>query len=179
MLDTVLGLPVHVLVVHAVVVLVPLASLGVIAIAAVPRWRAAYGLMVAGVATAGLVMVPVAASSGQRLRERIPASGVVADQIDAHATIGRVVIWPTLVMWVLTVALVALSRRQRAGHGGAAELSSRPSWSARTGPSSRLVTTVAVLAVLSSLVAAGVVSRAGHLGSTAVWSCTIGSSACK
>ncbi len=179
MLDTVLGLPVHALVVHAVVVLVPLAALGAIAIAAVPRWRSPYGILVAGVATAGLVMVPVAVTSGQRLRERIPASGVVADQIDAHATLGRVVIWPTLVMWVFTVALVLLSRGGRTDRSRSRGLSSRPSWSAHTGQAGRLVTTVALLAALSALVAAGVVARAGHLGSTAVWSCTIGSSACK
>jgi hypothetical protein len=38
---------------------------------------------------------------------------------------------------------------------------------------------VAILAVVAAGVAAGVVARVGHLGSTAVWSCTIGSDACK
>ncbi|CCI52592.1 DUF2231 domain-containing protein [Nostocoides jenkinsii] len=40
MFDTVLGLPLHPLVVHAVVVLGPLAALLLVAYAAVPRWRA-------------------------------------------------------------------------------------------------------------------------------------------
>jgi hypothetical protein len=37
---------------------------------------------------------------------------------------------------------------------------------------------VAGLAVVAALLAGAAVARAGHLGSTAVWSCTIGSDAC-
>ena len=43
MFDTIDGLPVHALVVHAVVVLLPLALLGTIAIAVRPAWRARFG----------------------------------------------------------------------------------------------------------------------------------------
>lgn len=54
--DLVGGLPLHVLVVHAAVVLLPLAALGVIALVAVPRLRSRYSVLtlvavvVAGVA---------------------------------------------------------------------------------------------------------------------------------
>lgn len=157
MFDTVTGLPVHALVVHAVVVLVPLAALGAVAIAVVARWRARFGPLVLATATAGLVLVPVATQSGEELDERVDAGGVVARQIEEHADLGELAIWPTLAMWVLTAALVLLSRRRR---GGAT------------------VTAVAVLTVVAALVAAGFVARVGHLGSVAVWSCTIGSDAC-
>lgn len=155
--DTVLGLPVHPLVVHAVVVLVPLAAFGVVVIAAVPRWRDRYGPLVLAAATTGLVLVPVATQSGKRLQDRIDAGGVVAEQIDRHVELGGVVIWFTLAMWLLTVALVVMTRRRQTG---------------------RAMTAVVVLAVLAALAAGGVVARVGHLGSTAVWSCTIGSDAC-
>jgi hypothetical protein len=158
MFDTILGLPVHPLVVHAVVVLVPAAAAGVVAIALVPRWRERYGVLVVLVATAGLALVPVATRSGNELDDRIQAGGVVARQIDEHADLGDLVIWPTLALWVLAVALVVLSRR---------------------GGSARAVTVVAGLAVVAAAVAGAVVVRVGHLGSTAVWSCTIGSDACK
>lgn len=157
MFDTVLGLPVHPLVVHAVVVLVPLAALGVAAIAVVPRWRTRFGTLVLAVTTAGLVMVPVATNSGKRLEERLDAGGVIRDQIEHHSQWGERVLWPTLAMWVLSVALVLMTRRRSSG---------------------RAVTLVAVLALLAAGAAAGTVARAGHLGSTAVWSCTIGSDAC-
>jgi len=158
MFDTIQGLPVHALVVHAVVVLVPLSAVGVLAIAAVPRWRERFGTLVLLVSTGALVTVPVATRSGQDLKERVGASGVVARQIDDHQEIGELVLWPTLGMEVLAIALVALSRR-RAAKGA--------------------VTAVAVLAAVAAVAAAGLVLRAGHLGSTAVWSCTVGSDACK
>jgi cytochrome b len=59
---------------------------------------------------------------------------------------------------VLAVTLVLMTRRRTEG---------------------RAVMVVAILAVVAAGVAAGVVARVGHLGSTAVWSCTIGSDACK
>jgi len=157
MFDTVLGLPVHALVVHAVVILVPLSALGVAAISVVPRWRVPFGPLVLAVTTAGLVMVPVATNSGERLRDRIDAGGVVKDQIENHLEWGYRVLWPTLALWVLAVALVLLARRRRPG---------------------RTVTLVAVLAVVAAGASAGAVALTGHLGSTAVWSCTIGSDAC-
>lgn len=157
--DTILGLPVHALVVHAVVVVVPVACAGTVAIAVVPRWRERYGGLVLLAATAGLVLVPVATRSGNELRDRLDVGGVVARQVKEHADLGNRAIWAVLVFWLLTAALVLMSRR--------------------ADRSSRAVTVVAVLAVLGAVVAGGVVARVGHLGSTAVWACTIGSDACK
>src|SRR5215204_5903218 len=151
MFDTVLGLPVHPLVVHAVVVLVPLSALGVVAISLVPRWRERYGVLVLLLSTAALVMVPVATRSGERLEERIDAGGVVARQIEDHQEVAGLVLWPTIAMWVLAGLLVLLTRRRRAGTAAA---------------------------LVAALLAGATVVRAGHLGSTAVWSCTIGSDAC-
>lgn len=158
MFDTILGLPVHALVVHAVVVLVPLGALGVAAMAVVPSWRSRFGLAVLAVLTVGLVSVPVATQSGKLLRERLHAGGQVAKQIHHHQQMGNLVLWPTLAVWVLGIALLALDRRGRGG---------------------RPVLVVAVLAVLAAGAATSQVAIAGHLGSTAVWSCTIGSDACK
>jgi hypothetical protein len=158
MFDTFRGLPVHALVVHAVVVLVPLGALGVVAIAVVPRWRQRFGLAVLAITTAGLVAVPIAMQSGYRLRERLHASGIIAKQIQHHLNMGKLVIYPTIALWVLACALVLLDRRGRTG---------RPAM------------VVAVLAVLAAGAATAQVAITGELGSTAVWSCTIGSSACK
>jgi hypothetical protein len=158
MFDTFRGLPVHALVVHAVVVLVPLAAVGTIAIAFRPVWRRIYGPLVVAVATIGLVCVPVATRSGSKLINHLHATGVVAKQILHHESMGKRVIWPTLAMWVLVLALVLLDRRRGKGRG---------------------VTVVAVLAAVAAVAALAQVAITGELGSTAVWSCTIGSSACK
>jgi hypothetical protein len=158
MFDTFRGLPVHALVVHAVVVLVPLGALGVVAIAIVPRWRQRFGVAVLAITTAGLVAVPVATMSGRKLKEHLHATGVVAKQIQHHQNMGKLVIYPTAALWILAVVLVLFDRRGRTG---------------------RPVMVVAVLAVLAAGAAAAQVAITGELGSTAVWSCTIGSSACK
>jgi hypothetical protein len=158
MFDTFRGLPVHALVVHAVLVLVPLGALGVIAIAIVPKWRQRFGIAVLAILTAGLIAVPVATRSGQHLFDRVNASGVVLKQIRHHEDMGKLVIWPTLALWILALALVLLDHRGRTG---------------------RPVMVVAVLAVLAAGAATAQVAITGELGSTAVWSCTIGSSACK
>lgn len=158
MFDTILGLPIHALVVHFVVVLVPLAAVGVIGMAVVPAWRQRFGLAVLAIATAGLVAVPVAWLSGRKLMTRINASGITGDQINAHMKMGKLVIYPTAALWLLAVALFWMDRRSR---GGSA------------------IKVVAVASVVAALAAAAQVTITGHLGSTAVWSCTLQTSACK
>jgi bacteriorhodopsin len=153
MFDTFRGLPVHALVVHAVVILVPLAAIGLVAIAVRPSWRRAYAPLVAIFATAGLALVPVATRSGHELQERLNAGGVVAEQIEDHEKMASLVLWPTLAMWVVAVALLVLDRRGRTG---------------------RPMTVLAVVAVVVSVAALAQVAIAGELGSTAVWKCTVG-----
>ena len=73
MFETIFGLPVHVLVIHAVVVLMPLASLSVLVSAFWPRFRRWAGplpLILSVVATA---LVPVATQSGDWLAQTIGA----------------------------------------------------------------------------------------------------------
>lgn len=158
MFDTVTGLPVHVLVTHAVVVLLPLGAFGVVVLAAIPRWRGRYGPLVLATLTVGLVLTPVATESGERLEERVNASGVVARQIDAHAELGDLVVWPAVVLWLLTLAMVWSARKRRPG---------------------RATSVVAIAAAVVAIGTGLLVARVGHLGSTAVWSCTIGSAACR
>ena len=159
MFDTFRGLPVHALVVHAVVVLVPLAALGLILVAVRPSWRRSFGPVVVLLATAGLAMVPVATRSGHRLKERLDASGIVAKQIKNHQDMGSLVIWPTLAMWVLSIALIALDRRR--------------------GGSTGTTTAIAGLAVLAALASVAQGAVTGELGTKAGWACTIQSAACK
>ena len=68
-LDTLFGLPAHPLIVHAVVVLVPLAAIGGIAIALSAWVRAHIGWLVVAFAVAGVVLVPLATGSGEALEE--------------------------------------------------------------------------------------------------------------
>ena len=73
--DTVFGVPLHPLVNHAAVVLVPLAVLGTLLITVVPRWRTVYGWLVVALAAVAFATVPVATRSGATSRRRWSSAG--------------------------------------------------------------------------------------------------------
>jgi len=70
MFDTITGLPVHPLVVHAVVVLLPVMAIVSVLVAVVPRWRKNAKWVVAANAVV-LVAAFVAKESGEQLQERL------------------------------------------------------------------------------------------------------------
>ena len=109
MFDLVNGLPVHPLVVHAVVVLLPLACLGTIAIAVRPVWRERYGVLVVACAAIATALIPVATSSSEALEERVGGPG-------ARAEMGDTLLWFAFPVLVLAAALVWIDRRRRTGH---------------------------------------------------------------
>ena len=159
MFDLFNGLPVHPLVVHGVVVLLPLAVLGTIAIVVRPRWRRSFGPLVVGCAAVATALLPVATSSGEALEKRVGDPG-------AHADLGDQLIWFAIPMLVLALALVVLDRRT-ARVGGSVNGSGGGSASGSS--SSKLVTAVAVLAVVASLACAVQVYRVGDSGARAAW----------
>ncbi len=150
MFDSFNGLPVHPLVVHAVVVLLPLAVLGTIAIVVRPRWRATYGPLVVGAALVSTALIPVATSSGEALEHQVGNPG-------DHAEMGDQLIWFAIPLLVLSAAVVLLDRRR--------------SRVAASGSDSRtLLTVVSVLAVLAAVAAGVQVYRVGDSGARAAWS---------
>lgn len=158
MLDTIDGLPVHPLVVHAVVVLLPLAVLGTILVAVLPRWRARYGGLNALVAVIATALCPIATSSGEALEHRVGDPG-------AHAELGDQLVWFALPMTLLAIALWWVQRRHRTDADDAGNPGAR-------GRGPRAVRGLGVVAVLSvvAAVAAGVqVYRVGDSGAEAVW----------
>jgi hypothetical protein len=146
MFETFLGLPVHVLVIHAVVAGVPLAGLATIAVAVRAGWRDRFGWLVVMLDAAVTVAVFVARQSGQWLYDRLNAPAVAAH----HRQLGLTLIWFMLAVLAASVLLM-LTRRL-----GAVV---RP-----------LVAALAVVVAVASIVQ---VVRVGHSGSSAVWEATI------
>ncbi len=150
---TITGIPTHLLVIHAVVVLVPLGALGAIVLAAFVRTRPCLRWPVLFVLSAALAAVPVATRTGEALKERLVAeqllAGAALEKVTLHEELGELVLWPMLALWLLSVVLVLLDPTGR-----------------RRG---RLVAVVAVLAVVAATAATVQTVRAGHAGSTAVW----------
>lgn len=145
MFDTINGIPLHPLVVHAVVVLLPLGIVGTIAIAARPAWRRPYGLLVVGATLVAAVLCPVATSSGEELEHRVGDPG-------SHAELGDQLLWFALALLVTSALLVWLDRRPTDKR-----------------PASRVMTAVAVAAVVAGVAAGVQVYRVGDSGARAAW----------
>lgn len=173
MFDTVLGIPLHPLVVHAVVVLAPLTALLLVLFAVSARFRAWSGLLTPVVATLTLVLSPVATQSGETLQARVPESTLVHE----HAEIGDTLPWVLLlatgaawVMWWFWRREAAASTGGGSADGGAAGGAGGTAGApgARRG-SSTLFRVLAVGGVLVALGLAVDVTLVGHSGAQAVW----------
>ncbi|MBO9555048.1 DUF2231 domain-containing protein [Cellulomonas sp.] len=166
------GLPAHVLVVHAVVVLVPLAALVTVLAAVWPAARRRLGIVTPLLALVAVAFVPLATQAGEWLEEHVPESPLV----EQHARYGDGVLG-----WALGLLAVAcgvwlvgaLADRRRAST--AARDDAAPSVSA-AGPSTPSWVAApwarALVAVVTVAVAAGAtlaVYRAGDSGARAAW----------
>ena len=145
--ETVFGLPVHVLLVHATVVVLPVAATLLIATVLVPRLRVWAGPLPLLLALASLALVPLTTASGENLERAIGTSPA----INEHAALGEMLVW-----WVLgLVAVAAISYAMRLR--------------GRT-PHRALTVAVAVLGVVVGTGTVVQVVLTGHSGAKAVWS---------
>ena len=101
------GLPLHPLVVHATVVLVPLTVLGALVIVAWPAARRRYGSLVALAAVAAAVCTIVAEQTGEGLEHNLPHDAA----IEAHAQLGDSLKLWTIPLMVAVLAFVFVHRR--------------------------------------------------------------------
>jgi hypothetical protein len=159
LLDTFRGLPVHVLVLHATVVLVPLVALGVGVVAAVPAWRQRFARHALAASVLAVALVGVTILSGRELRDRLAlaAGGQVDPAIERHESLGTTLFWFVLAL-AAAAAVLALVPRP-------------------TGRRRSVAGTSAVAAVVVVLAAATLVQtvRTGEAGSSAVWESIVGS----
>ncbi|MEV4256001.1 DUF2231 domain-containing protein [Spirillospora sp. NPDC049652] len=149
---TLWGLPVHPLVVHLVVFLIPLVVVAALVVALWPRARKAAGPWVLGLATLGVVSVPMATSSGEGLEKKVPRTALV----EHHAELADGLLPLVAGLWLGLAALVAVAWYAR-------RAASAPRWAT-------LVTVAAAVLTVGASAAAGVqVVRIGHSGAKAVW----------
>ena len=143
MFDTVAGLPVHPLVIHAVVVLGPLAALLLVAYAARPAWRTGlrWPTVVLSLVAAGSAWV--ATESGEALEERVGDPGF------EHADKGELA---AISMYVLAGAAVVVVFLL-----------------ARAGQAARTTAVAVVVSLAAAAFAVYAVVDAGHSGASSVW----------
>jgi hypothetical protein len=149
MLSTVFGLPAHPLVVHAVVVLVPLAALSAVVVAVWPAAREKYATLALGVATLALISIPLATHTGEELKPHVAPSTLV----ERHTHMADGLLPFAIVLWLALAALVAA--RLVAARG-------------RTVPRVA-VPVAAVVLVLAAAGSAVQVVRIGDSGARAAW----------
>ena len=92
------GLPIHVLLVHLTVIIVPLAALCLLLSAFWPAARRRLGFATPLVALVALVAVPFTTAAGEWLQSRVAPTPL----IEKHTALG-----PTLLPWVIAVFIVA------------------------------------------------------------------------
>jgi uncharacterized membrane protein len=143
MFDTIAGLPVHPLVVHAVIVLLPLSALGAVLVAVKQSWNRRYGWLVLLSTFVATGSAFVAKESGEALASRV---GFPEDHIEW----GEKIPIASLGLLVLVAALWWLDRSHPDGR-------------------TTLAKVVSVLTVLAAAGALALAVLAGHSGATAVW----------
>lgn len=149
LMHTINGLPAHVLLVHAVVVLVPTTAILLVVAAVWPAARRALVWPVAVLAVLTAILTPITADAGEALAERFGDS----EAVRTHAELGDTMTWFVLPVLVAAALLLFVHLRERRGASVA-----RP-----------LVAALAVLAVAAGVAATMQVYRVGESGSRAVW----------
>ena len=150
------GLPAHILLIHAVVVLAPIAGLAAIVFAAVPRWRGHLAWPL-GVLSLGLVPLSLlTAQAGEQLEENRPTSALIRE----HAEQGDVLKAVSVVFFVIVAAALV------AGHD---PIGRRFTFlgSLRTNRAVRTTLMVAAAAAGAFFIYQSVIT--GHSGAASVW----------
>jgi hypothetical protein len=145
-LDTIFGLPMHPLIVHATVVIVPTTALMVALAAVYPRFRTWIGPVPALAALLSCVLVPLSTGSGEELQHRVGETSLVEE----HAELADTLIWFVLPLAAVAVVSYWLHRRGSTGKG--------------------IVAVLAVAGVLLSGATLVDVGLIGHSGAKASWS---------
>ncbi|AGW41605.1 hypothetical protein O159_15540 [Leifsonia xyli subsp. cynodontis DSM 46306] len=92
------GLPLHPLLVHFVVVLVPLAAICAVLVPIWPAARRRLGIVTPLLALLNMALVPIVTDAGEWLQKRVPPTPL----IEQHAALGRM-----LYPWVIAVFVFA------------------------------------------------------------------------
>ena len=145
--DLITGLPVHPLVVHFAVVLLPLAALGLIVLVLVPKWRATFGWLVMAGLIIGTGASYVAKESGEALARRVGTP-------QQHASLGDVLPLVAGLLFIVALVWFLLDRKDRRN-------------GQRSGP---LVVVLGIAGILLAAAATILTVIVGHTGAEAAWS---------
>jgi uncharacterized membrane protein len=146
----IMGLPLHPLVVHAAVVLVPLAALGGIVISAWGAARKRYGWLTVAFAAAAAGATFVAQKAGEAFAETFARQ---TETMRAHIDLGDDLLLWVIILFFGTVSVMVAQRLID-----------------QQNPRGRIALIVGgILTVVTAVISVVQVARIGHSGATAVW----------
>jgi len=140
LLYSISGLPVHALVVHFAVVILPLAATALIALIYMPKLKGQYAFITTVGIVLGSAAVLVAKQSGEALAEKIGTPV-------KHSNYGTLLTFAAFVLMVLTLIWYRSTKGRR----------------------SRVVTPLGHTTVLAAIAVLGLTFLTGHSGAEAVW----------
>jgi fatty acid desaturase len=108
--DTFMGLPIHILVSHFTVVLVPFSAMAVIAVSLRKAWREKYAGPLAAMNVAMLALTFVTVRAGLNLKLRYRASGDTETPKFNHETLGQTLLWIMVALAVVSLLTWAVGR---------------------------------------------------------------------
>lgn len=98
------GLPAHVLLIHAIVVLAPLGAVFTILSATWPAARRRLGIISPLICLVVLALTPVTTNAGEWLRDKLTKNGE-NKAIEKHADLGDTFLWFAIGLFVVSVAV--------------------------------------------------------------------------
>jgi len=144
-LDLVMGLPLHPLVVHAAVVLVPMVALAALAMSYWPSFSIRYGKPILILAVVAQLSLFIAKASGEPFEERL------GKNIERHADLGEIA---PLTFLPLLILLFIRWRMDRSG---------------ATVGSANIRRMVSILLAAAAILALVFIFLTGHSGAESVW----------
>lgn len=143
------GLPLHPLIVHATVVIIPLAALTALLTLLLQRFREWAGWLPAGLSLVGLILVPLSTSTGETLEEHVRETAL----LESHSEMAEGLLPWMIGLTAMTLISYVVHRR------------STPERPTRQAVSA----TIAILVVLSVVGTTVQVARIGHSGAESAW----------
>lgn len=171
-MTTVNGLPAHILLVHAIVVLLPLSALLLVLSSVWPKARGKLAAPNAVLSVLVLILVPITTDAGEWLERRVPRTQVLHD----HTELGDTALWVAipvavlaLVVWWRQRETAALTDKTGAADGNAAVATAARRKTYLAPASTKVTTVIAVVAVLVAGATVYDVYRIGDSGAQASW----------
>ena len=161
-MSTIGGLPAHILLVHAVVVLIPLTAVLLVAIAVSARARRRLDVLTVVLAVVALVSVPLTTDAGDWLEHRLPRTPLLR----AHTHLGDSMLPWAAALALVTILVVLTQRRLDRRATGAVETGAP---GRREAPGRIAGVVLALIALIVAVGSVVTVYRVGDSGARAAW----------